>query len=117
MNTHALLAKICMCLLLMWSFFTGDCDATTPWDSPQQNDAFLELLKNEPPVGINIFSHFDAATGKVPDARGFDYDVTVTGPTPVNRDGSGGCEHKFSQRRLVASRIPNNLDDLACTAG
>jgi hypothetical protein len=50
-----------------------------PWDSPQQNDDFLQLLLDKPPVGIHIFSHYDAATGTVPDARGLGsaYDVTV----------------------------------------
>jgi hypothetical protein len=48
-----------------------------PWDSPQQNDDFLQLLIAKPPVGIHIFSHYDAATGTVPDARGVVYDVDV----------------------------------------
>jgi len=58
-----------------------------PWDSPQQNDDFLRLLVDNPPVGINIFSHFDAATMKVPDARGWDYDVEVTGTAPEVETG------------------------------
>jgi hypothetical protein len=44
-------------------------------ETPQQNDAFLDLLVIKPPVGINIFSQYNART--VPDARGFDYDVAV----------------------------------------
>ena len=43
-----------------------------PWRKPQQNDAFLQLLQAKPPAGINIFAHYDAATGVVPDARGRD---------------------------------------------
>jgi hypothetical protein len=59
---------------------TGDCvtlPASFPWTTPQQNDEFLGLLLTKPPVGINIFSHYDTTTGKVPDARGNGYDVTV----------------------------------------
>jgi hypothetical protein len=44
-------------------------------ESPQQNDEFLDLLVIKPPVGINIFSQYNART--VPDARGFAYDVAI----------------------------------------
>ena len=62
-------------------FFVISIEHSTPlpWDSPQQNDEFLRLLVDKAPVGINIFSHYDATTGKVPDARGWvNYDGTVT---------------------------------------
>ena len=44
-------------------------------DTPQPNEAFVQLLVNNPPVGINIFSQYNAGT--VPDARGHAYDVAV----------------------------------------
>ncbi|KAJ1463953.1 hypothetical protein T484DRAFT_1758454, partial [Baffinella frigidus] len=52
--------------------------AAFPWTTAQQNDEFLALVGAKPPVGINIFSHYDAVSGKVPDARGNGYDVTAT---------------------------------------
>ncbi|KAJ1463912.1 hypothetical protein T484DRAFT_3649390, partial [Baffinella frigidus] len=52
--------------------------AAFPWTTAQQNDQFLALVGAKPPVGINIFSHYDAVSGKVPDARGNGYDVTAT---------------------------------------
>ncbi|KAJ1464583.1 hypothetical protein T484DRAFT_1757993, partial [Baffinella frigidus] len=69
------------CALLLFASHTA---AILPWDSPQQNDAFLRLLQNNPPVGINIFSQYHATTNKVPDARGNGYDVMWTaGDAPV----------------------------------
>ena len=60
------------------AIITPTDEVILPWDSLQQNDDFLRLLIGNPPVGINIFSHYDAATGVVPDARGSNYDITVT---------------------------------------
>ena len=57
------------------------------WDSPQQNDAFLQLLETKPPAGINLFSHHNAVSNKVPDARGFAYEVTVIGGTIFTEPG------------------------------
>ena len=54
--------------------------AVLPWDSPQQNDDFLRVLLEKPPADVNIFSHYDATKGIVPDARGNGYDVAVDKP-------------------------------------
>ena len=70
-------------LLLLASL--ADAVSVLPWNSTQQNDDFIHLLLDKPPVGINIFAHYEHLTypfshkGKVPDARGWDYDLDVDG--------------------------------------
>ena len=73
---------LCIAILLLLSSLADSIHPALPWDTPQQNDDFLHLLHDKPPVGINIFSHYDATTGVVPDARGLDYDVAVTVENP-----------------------------------
>ena len=69
---HRLVIRVSVCLLFL--------PAAVPQFSGllQQNTAFLDLLVEKPPTGVNIFAHYNAAAGKVPDARGDDYDITVT---------------------------------------
>jgi hypothetical protein len=81
--TH-LMKAICILVLSLLSMSNCPCaSAAFPWTTVQQNDAFLRLLCQNPPVGINIFSHYDATTNKVPDARGVAYDVELSGSIPV----------------------------------
>ena len=89
-------------------------------DSPtcgtyRQNDDFIMLLQNKPPVGINIFSHYGATTGLVPDARGIDYEVTVSGGTRTIVSftaGMWGADCLLytspSPRDLSTSRMPSS---------
>ena len=69
---------LCIATFLLIASIADSIHPALPWETPQQNDDFLHLLLDKPPVGINIFSHYDATTGVVPDARGLDYDVAVT---------------------------------------
>ena len=71
-----------------------------PWTTDQQNDQFLALLVAKPPAGINIFSHYDPDTSKVPDARGLAYDVDVIGTAPVPETESAG---EFNATNSVTS--------------
>ena len=58
------------------SYYLGD-GSTSPCDSTQQNEAFFVLLRNKPPLGINIFSKYDDVEESIPEIRGIDYVVNV----------------------------------------
>ena len=56
-----------------------------PWDSPQQNDAFLKLLLQIMPQSVSIFSEYDA--GKVPDALGSTFEIQVADGEIITEPG------------------------------
>jgi hypothetical protein len=56
--------------------YQGECNEICEHSS-QQNAVFLKLLKDRPPIGINIFADFNHTTRKIPDARGNGYDVVL----------------------------------------
>ena len=74
-------------LLLLASHADASEQTTLPWASVQHNDDFFKLLLDKPPVGINIFSQWDAATGKVPDARGLLDGIEVGGRYIIRETG------------------------------
>ena len=62
--------QLCISALMLLMSLSDTIQTKLPWDIPQQNDAFLQLLLDTPPVGIHIFSQYDNVTEKVLDARG-----------------------------------------------
>jgi Tyrosine-protein kinase ephrin type A/B receptor-like len=71
----------CQLFLLAVLLLASHVVAAFPWTTPQQNDVFLQFLVTTPPVGINIFSHYNSVAKTVPDARGNTHTITLTGIT------------------------------------